>query len=75
MYQRRCWDRLFGAGDHISLVVDLEEQWTETQTEQGRRDKLYVHSIPVQTTAVKGKWTIVFELLLPQEDDQHLETA
>lgn len=42
MYQRRSGDRLFGAGDHIGLVVDLEGQSGQTgrQTdEQGRSDK------------------------------------
>lgn len=35
MYQRRSGDRLFGAGDHIGLVVDLEGQsWTDGQTER-----------------------------------------
>ncbi len=38
VYQRRSGDRLFGAGDHIGLVVDLEGQ-TGRQTGQGRSDK------------------------------------
>lgn len=39
--QRRSGDRLFGAGDHIGLVVDLEGQSGQTsrQTGQGRSDK------------------------------------
>lgn len=41
VYQRRSGDRLFGAGDHIGLVVDLEGQSGQTgrQTGQGRSDK------------------------------------
>lgn len=30
VYQRRSGDRLFGAGDHIGLVVDLEGQSGQT---------------------------------------------
>lgn len=41
VYQRRSGDRLFGAGDHIGLVVDLERQSGQTgrRTGQGRSDK------------------------------------
>lgn len=35
VYQRRSGDRLFGAGDHIGLVVDLEGQSEQT----GRQDQ------------------------------------
>lgn len=41
VYQRRSGDRLFGAGDHIGLVVDLEGQSGQTgrQMGRGRSDK------------------------------------
>lgn len=38
VYQRRSGDRLFGAGDHIGLVVDLEGQSGQTGRQRDRRD-------------------------------------
>lgn len=38
VYQRRSGNRLFGAGDHIGLVVDLEGQSGQTR-EADRRDR------------------------------------
>lgn len=48
VYQRRSGDRLFGAGDHIGLVVDLEGQSGQTgrQTGQGKSDKAQWSNIP-----------------------------
>lgn len=42
VYQRRSGDRLFGAGDHIGLVVDLEGQSGRTNREADRRDRAEV---------------------------------
>lgn len=45
VYQRRSGHRLFGAGDHIGLVVDLEGQSEQTGRQtwgQGRSDKALV---------------------------------
>lgn len=54
VYQRRSGDRLFGAGDHIGLVVDLEGQ-TGRQTGQGRSERLSVQIIALRAAAVEGK--------------------
>lgn len=51
VYQSRRGDRLFGAGDHISLVVDLEDSG-----QKDRQDRAKVTRLSVQTfTAVKGR--------------------
>lgn len=55
VYQSRSGDRLFGAGDHIGLVVDLEGQSGQTgrQVGQGRRDKAQCPKM--QAAAVEEK--------------------
>lgn len=39
VYQRRSGNRLFGAGDHIGLVVDLEGQSGQTDKQKGRQTR------------------------------------
>lgn len=58
VYQRRSGDRLFGAGDHIGLVVDLEGQSGQTGRQTDRRDRAEVTRLSGQTfqaAAVEGK--------------------
>lgn len=55
VYQRRSGDRLFGAGDHISLVVDLEGQWTERQMDRVEVTRLSVQTFALQVAAVERK--------------------
>lgn len=53
VYQSRSGDRLFGAGDHIGLVVDLEDSG-----QRDRRDRAEVTRLSVQTfdpQAVEGR--------------------
>ena len=67
MYQRRSGNRLFGAGDHISLVVDLEGHSEQTGDRQDRAEvtRLSVQTFALQAAAVQGK--VTQELLLPWE--------
>lgn len=46
MYQRRSGDRLFGAGDHIGLVVDLEGQSGQTGRQIDGTGLVVKHSKP-----------------------------
>lgn len=55
MYQRRSGDSLFGAGDHISLVVDLEGHWTERQMDRVEVTRLSVQTFTLQVAAVERK--------------------
>lgn len=50
VYQSRSGDRLFGAGDHIGLVVDLEGQSGQTEWTEGR-DRAEVTRLSVQTSS------------------------
>lgn len=64
VYQRRSGDRLFGAGDHIGLVVDLEGQSGQTGRQTG--DKAEVTRLSVKQSLFmqllwREKWDIVLK--------------
>lgn len=63
VYQSRSGDRLFGAGDYIGLVVDLEGQSGQTGDRHRVRaevTRLSVSKVRLVAAAVEGKPSKVF---------------